>query len=85
MHASIRVTSSCGLLVVVLLKIERTWAGIILGMCLFGAIGDTIGRRMGSIGTACIMLLGAALLISQDGASPKGFTVFYIISQFVFG
>ncbi len=54
-------------------------------MCLFGAIGDTIGRRMGSISTACIMLLGAALLISQDGASPKGFTVFYIISQYVFG
>ena len=66
-----------------------TWgehhAGIILGMCLFGAIGDRIGRKWGSTGTACTMLLGAALLIAQDGASPKGFTVFYIISQFVFG
>ena len=54
-------------------------------MCLFGAIGDTIGRRIGSIGTACTMLLGAAMLISQAAGSPKGFTVFYIISQFVFG
>ncbi len=60
-------------------------AGTILGMCLFGAVGDRIGRRMGSIGTACVMLLGAAMLIAQAAGSPKGFTVFYIISQFVFG
>ena len=60
-------------------------AGIIIGMLLFGAIGDLMGRRLGSICTACTMLLGAAMLTAQDGATPKGFTVFYIISQFVFG
>ena len=60
-------------------------AGIIIGMLLFGAVGDLMGRRLGSICTACTMLLGAAMLTAQDGATPKGFTVFYIISQFVFG
>ena len=58
---------------------------IICGMMLLGVIGDSIGRKWGSVTTACIMLLGAAMLTATDGATPKGFTVMYLISQFVFG
>ena len=66
---------------------EEMWcnAGIILGMCLLGAIGDRIGRRKGSITTASIMLFGAILLTVQNGVTMKGFTVMYMISQLVFG
>ena len=60
-------------------------AGIILGMCLLGAIGDRIGRRKGSILTAGIMLFGALMLTVQNGVTMKGFTIMYMISQLVFG
>lgn len=64
---------------------DATPAGIILGMCLLGAIGDRIGRRKGSITTASIMLFGALMLTVQNGVTMKGFTIMYMISQFVFG
>ena len=54
-------------------------------MCFLGAIGDKIGRKRGSITTASIMLLGAIMLKVMNGATPKGFTIMYIISQLVFG
>lgn len=60
-------------------------AGIILGMCLLGAIGDRIGRKRGSMTTACIMIVGAVMLTVMNGATSRGFTVMYMISQFVFG
>ena len=60
-------------------------AGIILGMCLLGAIGDRIGRKRGSMTTASIMIVGAVMLTVMNGATSKGFTVMYMISQFVFG
>ncbi|BDA43280.1 probable inorganic phosphate transporter 1-3 [Coccomyxa sp. Obi] len=59
--------------------------GIILGMCTMGIIGDKIGRKWGSVTTASIMTLGAIVLTCTNGASTKGFTVMYLISQLVFG
>jgi MFS family permease len=59
--------------------------GITLGMCLLGFIGDMIGRKWGSVTTVCIMLVGAILLINVDAPNAKGFAVFYLIAQFVFG
>ena len=60
-------------------------AGIILGMCLLGAIGDRIGRKRGSMTNACIMTVGAVMLTVMNGATSRGFTIMYMISQFVFG
>ena len=56
-----------------------------MGMCLLGAIGDKIGRRKGSITTACIMIFGAIMLTVNNGITSKGFTIMFMISQFVFG
>ena len=76
--------SSCRALAHVLACVCATLQ-IICGMCLLGAVGDRIGRKWGSVMTASIMLLGAAMLTASDGATPKGFTVMFLISQFVFG
>eukprot|EP00891_Asterochloris_glomerata_P003209 jgi/Astpho2/3209/Aster-05735 len=59
--------------------------GIILGMVTLGFIGDRIGRKWGSVTTASLMLLGAILLVSTSSPSEKGFVIFFIVSQFVFG
>jgi hypothetical protein len=63
----------------------RACPGIIMGMTLLGVIGDTIGRKWGSVTTASIMLLGAAMLTATNGVTAKGFTIMYLISQMVFG
>ncbi|KAK9842394.1 hypothetical protein WJX84_005508, partial [Apatococcus fuscideae] len=59
--------------------------GIVFGMITMGYIGDTIGRKWGSVMTVCIMSVGAILLTALNGTSEKGFVVMYIVSQFIFG
>jgi MFS family permease len=54
-------------------------------MTVLGFLGDRIGRKWGSVCTACIMLLGATMLTCSNGANPKGFTVMFLVSQCVFG
>ena len=59
--------------------------GIILGMCLMGYVGDMIGRKWGSVTTACVMFVGGVLLTCLDGVNEKGLAIMYIVAQFVFG
>ena len=49
--------------------------GIVFGMITMGYIGDTIGRKWGSVMTVCIMSVGAILLTALNGTSEKGFVV----------
>ncbi len=59
--------------------------GIIIGMVLMGFVGDFVGRKWGSVTTACVMFIGGILLTCLDGVNEKGFAINYIIAQFVFG
>ena len=59
--------------------------GIILGMCMMGYVGDTIGRKWGSVTTAVIMFIGGIMLTCLDGVNEKGLAIMYIVAQFVFG
>ncbi len=59
--------------------------GIILGMGLMGYVGDMIGRKWGSVTTACVMFVGGVLLTCLDGVNEKGLAIMYIVAQFVFG
>ncbi len=56
-------------------------AGIIVGMVGLGFFADRIGRRVGSITTASIMLIGGILLTASDGPTSHGVFVMYVISQ----
>ena len=49
--------------------------GIVFGMITMGYIGDTIGRKWGSVMTVSIMTVGAILLTALNGTSEKGFVV----------
>ena len=59
--------------------------GIILGMGLMGYVGDMIGRKWGSVTTACVMFVGGILLTCLDGVNENGLAIMYIVAQFVFG
>lgn len=55
--------------------------GIIVGMLLFGFLGDVIGRRWGSRTVASIMLSGTILLTFAPLVSnPATFLNFYIFA-----
>lgn len=49
--------------------------GIVLGMITMGYIGDTIGRKWGSVMTVSIMSVGAILLTAINGVTEGGFVV----------
>lgn len=60
--------------------------GIICGMITLGFIGDKIGRKWGSVTTVSLMLVGAIFLTANGAGLPgRGFTIMYIVSQFLFG
>lgn len=56
-------------------------AGIIAGMVGLGFFADRIGRKVGSITTASIMLVGGILLTASDGPTSHGVFLMYVISQ----
>ena len=56
-------------------------AGIIVGMLGLSFFADRIGRRVGSITTASIMLTGGILLTASDGPTSHGVFLMYVISQ----
>lgn len=56
-------------------------AGIIVGMVGLGFFADRVGRRVGSITTALIMLIGGILLTASDGPTSHGVFLMYVISQ----
>lgn len=49
--------------------------GIVFGMITMGYIGDTIGRKWGSVMTVSIMSVGAILLTAINGVTEGGFVV----------
>ncbi|KAK9795893.1 hypothetical protein WJX73_010315 [Symbiochloris irregularis] len=60
--------------------------GIICGMIGLGFVGDRIGRKLGSVLTVSLMLLGAILLIfTGAGLDGHSFAVWYLVAQYGFG
>ena len=59
--------------------------GVMLGMIVFGAIAAFFGRRVGTIGTAIVMSLGAWLITSSKGDSQEGTAAMYTIVLCIFG
>ncbi|KAK9814173.1 hypothetical protein WJX72_001627 [[Myrmecia] bisecta] len=60
-------------------------AGIILGMIILSFFADRLGRKVGSITTATIMLVGGILLTASKSNTDKGVFVMYVICQAIFG
>ena len=56
-----------------------------LGMIVVGAIAAFFGRRVGTIGTAIVMSLGAWLITSSKGDSQEGTAAMYTIVLCIFG
>jgi MFS family permease len=56
-------------------------AGIMAGMIFLGFFADRLGRKLGSIITASIMLLGGIMLTASDGPTQSGIVLKYTISQ----
>ncbi|KAK9856439.1 hypothetical protein WJX84_007586 [Apatococcus fuscideae] len=60
-------------------------AGLIIGMIALGFSVDRVGRRLGSILTASVMLIGGILLTVSAGTSPHSVVLMLIIVQAIFG
>ncbi|GAQ81972.1 phosphate transporter [Klebsormidium nitens] len=56
-------------------------AGIMAGMVFLGFFADRLGRKLGSIITASIMLVGGIMLTASDGPTQSGIVLMYTISQ----
>ena len=59
--------------------------GVMLGMIIFGVIATFFGRRVGTIGTAAVMSLGAWLITSSKGDSQQDTATMYTIVLCIFG
>jgi MFS family permease len=58
--------------------------GIILGQVAVGIIGDWIGRRLGMIQDAVVMLIGTILLTAMWGKTLNGWVIMYGFSLLVY-
>ncbi|TAQ83347.1 hypothetical protein B7494_g8329 [Chlorociboria aeruginascens] len=59
--------------------------GIIVGQCLVGYLGDSLGRRWGLIQDALVMFLGLIMLIASWGLNLNGWVICYAWSLFIYG
>ena len=76
-----------------LTSLSFSQVGVVVGMVIFGLVADRLGRRLGSITTNVLMLLGAIFLTAASPAPfPDGnrqqcdqFFWWIAVSYFVFG
>eukprot|EP00898_Chlorokybus_atmophyticus_P004917 jgi/Chlat1/5426/Chrsp35S05231 len=60
-------------------------AGIIVGMLIISFFADRLGRKLGSVLTASIMLVGAGLMTGAAGRSTSGLFIMFLVAQIWFG